>query len=570
MFSDEIHEWIQTNLFDEVPTAISVITPDFQIVEANRCFRQAYGPWKGRPCYEVYKGRAERCEECAAAKTFADGKIRTREEAGTVRNGIQGHYLVQMVPITRVGGDIPYVIEMSTDITPMKQLEQENREAERLAAVGETVAGVAHGIKNVLMGLEGGMYAVNTGIERGDDERIARGWSILEENIGRISEFVKEFLDFAKGRPAHVALVDPNAVARKVAGLFQDRAAQAGIDLEVHLQEGIPLCLLDQDGIHTCLANLVSNATDACLLSDRKQRHVITISSREKDGTLVYEVADNGGGMDYNVSRKVFSKFFTTKGSNRGTGLGLLITKKIVHQHGGRISFTSKEGEGSTFRILLPWDRVPKPEPHTAARPRRLTENLFQKPYAALKNKLPETYLCNKFRANEGGGVMPRAEEKTVLVVDDEPNVRDYLAQILRDAGFKAVTASDGEEALAIVRKQRPDFISLDLVMPKKTGHKLLYELRKDKDLARIPVVIVTAHAQDELGQNALQDIMENRVVSGPGAYLEKPVKPLDYVHCVQRAGNRGNGGSGRQDQSPGRVEAAPGKSRSPCPAART
>ena len=131
---------------------------------------------------------------------------------------------------------------------------------------------------------------------------------------------------------------------------------------------------------------------------------------------------------------------------------------------------------------------------------------------------------------------MPRVEEKTVLVVDDEPNVRDYLAQILRDAGFNVVTASDGEEALAIVRKRRPDFISLDLVMPKKTGHKLLYELRKDKDLARIPVVIVTAHAQDELGQNALQDIMENRVVSGPGAYLEKPVKPLDYVRCVQRA----------------------------------
>ena len=167
MFTDEIHKWIRTNLFDEVPTAISVITPDFRIVEANRCFRETYGPWEGRPCYEVYKGRADHCEQCAAVKTFADGKIRTREEAGTVRNGIQSYYLVQMVPIIRCGGDIPYVIEMSMDITPVKQLEQENREAERLAAVGETVAGIAHGIKNVLMGLEGGMYAVNTGIAGG-------------------------------------------------------------------------------------------------------------------------------------------------------------------------------------------------------------------------------------------------------------------------------------------------------------------------------------------------------------------------------------------------------------------
>jgi CheY-like chemotaxis protein len=131
---------------------------------------------------------------------------------------------------------------------------------------------------------------------------------------------------------------------------------------------------------------------------------------------------------------------------------------------------------------------------------------------------------------------MPRAEDKTVLVVDDEPNVRDYLAQILRDAGFNVVTACDGGEALDIIRTRPPDFISLDLVMPKKSGHKLLYELRKDKELSRIPVVVVTAHAQDELGKSDLEDIMENRVISGPGVYLEKPVKPLDYVRCVQRA----------------------------------
>jgi CheY-like chemotaxis protein len=130
---------------------------------------------------------------------------------------------------------------------------------------------------------------------------------------------------------------------------------------------------------------------------------------------------------------------------------------------------------------------------------------------------------------------MSEAKEKTVLVVDDEPNVRDYLAQILRDAEFNVLTASDGDEALEIIRENPPDFISLDLVMPKKSGHKLLYELRKDRDLSRIPVVIVTAHAKDELGQSDLEDIMENRVVSGPGIYLEKPVKPLDYVRCVQR-----------------------------------
>ncbi len=131
---------------------------------------------------------------------------------------------------------------------------------------------------------------------------------------------------------------------------------------------------------------------------------------------------------------------------------------------------------------------------------------------------------------------MPTAKDKIVLIVDDEPNVRDYLAQILRDADFNVLTASDGNEALKIIQDERPDFISLDLVMPGKSGHKLLYELRKDQELSRIPVLIVTAHAQDELGRDDLEDIMENRVISGPGTYLEKPVKPLDYVRCVQRA----------------------------------
>ncbi len=131
---------------------------------------------------------------------------------------------------------------------------------------------------------------------------------------------------------------------------------------------------------------------------------------------------------------------------------------------------------------------------------------------------------------------MVQAHEKTVLVVDDEPNVRDYLAQILRDAGFQVRTAADGDEALVMIRREPPDFISLDLVMPRKSGHKLLYELRKDRTLSQIPVLIVTAHAQDELGRGDLADIVDNRVISGPGVYLEKPVKPLDYVRCVQRA----------------------------------
>ena len=131
---------------------------------------------------------------------------------------------------------------------------------------------------------------------------------------------------------------------------------------------------------------------------------------------------------------------------------------------------------------------------------------------------------------------MEQARDKTILVVDDEPDVREYLKTVLEDAEFKVVTAADGVEALEKIHREKPDFISLDLIMPRKSGHKLLYELKRDKDLSRIPVLIVTAHARDELGKDNLEDLLSNRVMSGPGTYLEKPVNPLSYVRSVQRA----------------------------------
>ncbi len=359
----EIQEWLRTNLFDRVPVAISIISPDLRVVDANRQFTEEYGEWRGRRCYRVYKGRSERCLRCAALETFADGKIRTRQEEGTYRTGGKSYYLVQMVPIKRRDGEVPFVIEMSTDITLVKQLHREKREAQRLAAVGETVAGIAHGIKNVLMGLEGGLYAVNTGIEQADDERIARGWMMVEENVSRISSFVKEFLEFAKGREAIVAIVDPNQPVREVAELFEEAAAQTGIRFVVDIQEGIAPAPLDAKGIHSCLANLVSNAIDACAFSERESGHEVRLSSQEENGTIIYEVADNGQGMDTEVSKKVFSKFFSTKGSDHGTGLGLLTTKKLIHEHGGKISFSTEEGKGSTFRIELPREDLPAPKP---------------------------------------------------------------------------------------------------------------------------------------------------------------------------------------------------------------
>ena len=126
--------------------------------------------------------------------------------------------------------------------------------------------------------------------------------------------------------------------------------------------------------------------------------------------------------------------------------------------------------------------------------------------------------------------------DKHILVVDDEPDVRQYLKTILEDAGFNVTCAEDGEAALEVIKDTPPDFISLDLIMPRKSGHRLLYELKKNKAWSRIPVLVVTAHARDELGKGDLADLLENSVMSGPGTYLEKPVNPASYVRSIQRA----------------------------------
>jgi CheY-like chemotaxis protein len=128
---------------------------------------------------------------------------------------------------------------------------------------------------------------------------------------------------------------------------------------------------------------------------------------------------------------------------------------------------------------------------------------------------------------------MARPEDRTVLIVDDEEDVRDYLSMILEDVGFNVVTAVDGADALARIEEQTPDFISLDLVMPNKSGIKLLHELRRNREWASIPFVIVTAHARDDLGREDLEDILSNKVFSGPKVYLEKPVTPERYVAFV-------------------------------------
>jgi signal transduction histidine kinase len=242
------------------------------------------------------------------------------------------------------------------DLRDIKRLEREKLDAERLGAVGQTVAGLAHTIKNLLMGLEGGMYMVDSGLRRGDAARIAGGWEVLQRNFEKITNMVKDFLGFAKGRLPELKLADPNALAAEIVELYRDAASRQGVELVFEAGPEVGQAPLDPEGMETCLTNLVSNGIDAAILREEPGGRVV-LRTRDTDGEIVFEVADNGCGMDWEVKGKVFTTFFTTKGG-KGTGLGLLTTRKIVQEHGGRIEVESSPGQGSVLRIRLPRKRL--------------------------------------------------------------------------------------------------------------------------------------------------------------------------------------------------------------------
>jgi signal transduction histidine kinase len=228
-------------------------------------------------------------------------------------------------------------------------------EAERLAAVGQTVAGLAHAIKNVTSGLTGGVYVVETGVELEDKVYRSQGWEMIKRNIGRIERMVLDLLSYAKERQPAYQLCDPNLPAQEVYDLMRSRADENGAVFSCDLAPDLPKAWFDPEGIHRCLLNLVTNAVEACsdLKAAGKTGEVLLRSLKPQGWAVEYHVTDNGYGMDHETRGKVFRLFFSTKGS-KGTGLGLMIAKKIIDEHKGMMEVFSEKDKGTEFVVRLP------------------------------------------------------------------------------------------------------------------------------------------------------------------------------------------------------------------------
>lgn len=341
------------NLFEEVPCYLTVVDREFVIVRANKRFEDQFGSKVGQKCYIGYKERHSKCDNCPVEKTFSDGLSHESEEIWR-RDGRDSNIMVRTAPLFDESGSIVAVMEMSSDVTEVKRLQSE------LAALGETVAGLSHTIKNILAGLQGGVYVVDSGLSRGKEDRVEQGWAMVKRNVEKVSELVHGILYASKEREPEYRESDPAKLLWEVCELYDRAAASAGVVLIRDFDLKQVMGVFDPAGIHSAVSNLVSNAIDACTRADRNPR-TVTVQGRVEGDTFAIVVSDNGTGMPDEVREKLFGKFYSTKGGG-GTGLGLVITKKIVQEHGGTITVDTRAGEGTTFRIDIPMRPAQWPE----------------------------------------------------------------------------------------------------------------------------------------------------------------------------------------------------------------
>jgi signal transduction histidine kinase len=246
--------------------------------------------------------------------------------------------------------------EVEERVRKIKRLEQELIKSERLAAIGQTVASIAHYFKNILFGLKGGVYLVHKASEKNKTDDLKTAWELLERGMNRMSDLVLNLLAYSRENEPEYESCVPNEIANEVCDLMEARAREYVVEIIKDFDPSMGEVLLDPNGIHRCLLNLVSNAIDACIFdtNEGKKWAVRVRTMREHDEVIRFEVSDNGCGMDKGIQKKLFTSFFTTK-EGRGTGLGLLNTQKIVKEHGGTITVDSEPGKGSTFTIQLPY-----------------------------------------------------------------------------------------------------------------------------------------------------------------------------------------------------------------------
>ena len=320
-------------------------------------------------------------------------------------------------------------------------------QTEKLAAMGTLLAGVAHELNNPLAVVVGRAALLEERLREGP---LAEQTHKLAQAAEQCARIVKNFLALARQHPPERQTVNLNRIVEDAVELLAYPLRMDGVEITLSLNPTLPALWADPHQLHQVVVNLVTNAQQAMHDSTGPRRITLTTQHEARSGRVVLGVADTGPGIAPELQGRIFEPFFTTKGPGKGTGLGLSLCQGLVEEHGGTIGVRSEPGGGAIFRIELPVQAIPA----------RAGE-----PATAELDPLPR---------------------RSILVVDDEPEVAAVLADVLSTDGHEVRTAPDGAAALRELTERTYDVIFSDLRMPTLDGPGLYRELeRRDLRQAR-------------------------------------------------------------------------------------
>jgi two-component system, NtrC family, sensor kinase len=345
-------------------------------------------------------------------------------------------YAVTAVPISST--DRSAVVLLFDDQTERRRLQDQLIQSEKMSAIGQLIAGIAHDLNNPLASVVG--FADFLAEVPNIPSTIREPLTVVREEAERASSIVKNLLGFARKQdhqPRPTAL-KPLLDATFI--LLRNQLMAQRVEAQIEIEPDLPMPDVDPNQIQQVFVNLINNAAQA-IASTGRPGTIVVRARRWLDGVAI-DVMDDGPGMSESLATQVFEPFFTTKAEGEGTGLGLSISQGIVKEHGGRIMLSSEEGKGSTFTVQLPLSTRSIMPPADAST-RALTRPL------------------------------------KVLVVDDEPHILHYMRATLEAWGHIPVVASDGEEALARISHESFDLIISDLRMPRFGGREFYEELAR-------------------------------------------------------------------------------------------
>ena len=341
------------NLFDDLPGYVTVQDSGYRLAEVNKMYRRDFGNEVGELCYKALKGRGEPCPECPVSRTFADGRPCQWDTELTTAGGLRRNVMVLTAPIRNAFGVVTHVLVMYTDISQILDVQN------HLSSLGLLIGSISHGIKGLLTGLDGGMYLLDSGLKKDNEEQVQEGMETVKLMVSRIRNMVLDILLYSKERDLKKEPVDVLRFAEDVSEVVAPRVRDRNLVFDCDFAKGLGSFVVDPGYLRTALVNTLENAMEACLADSSGRDSRIVFRALREDEYAVFQVEDNGVGMDQGTLDQMFKLFYSSKG-DQGTGLGLYITDKIVRQHGGWIDVASAPGRGTTFTIRIPenYDRA--------------------------------------------------------------------------------------------------------------------------------------------------------------------------------------------------------------------